>query len=117
MGSERLNRPTMQSANDVRHGSDRVTGHTEVIGQLPDCRPSGSARRFVDTCAFVGTNPADEPITSGLPVIRECLQSVLTSLLAATNRRNRRQFYEKTVSPPFGHRDQAGEVDLVLQIG
>src|SRR5882762_9283658 len=52
---------------------------------------------------------------SELPVIRECLQSVLTSLLAATNRRNRRQFYEKTVSPPFGHRDQAGEVDLVLQ--
>src|SRR5216683_5881764 len=54
-------------------------------------------------------------VTEGLPVIRECLQSVLTSLLAATNRRNRRQFYEKTVSPPFGHRDQAGEVDLVLQ--
>src|SRR5882762_622812 len=52
---------------------------------------------------------------SGEPVIRECLQSVLTSLLAATNRRKRRQFYEKTVSPPFGHRDQAGEVDLVLQ--
>ena len=54
-------------------------------------------------------------VTSELPVIRECLQSVLTSLLAATNRRNRRQFYEKTVSPPFGHRDQAGEVDLALQ--
>src|SRR6266436_1627080 len=54
-------------------------------------------------------------VTEGLPVIRECLQSVLTSLLAATNRRNRRQFYEKTVSPPFGHRDKAGEVDLLLQ--
>src|SRR5712664_4375610 len=59
--------------------------------------------------------PLPNLVTSELPVIRECLQSVLTSLLAATNRRNRRQFYEKTVSPPLGHRDQAGEVDLVLQ--
>jgi hypothetical protein len=24
---------------------------------LSDCRPSGSARRFVDACGFVGTNP------------------------------------------------------------
>src|SRR6266404_1335435 len=36
--------------------------------------------------AFLGTNPTGELITSGLLVLRECLQSVLTSLLAATNR-------------------------------
>jgi hypothetical protein len=26
---------------------------------------------FMNTSAFLGTNPADEPITSGLPVIRQ----------------------------------------------
>jgi hypothetical protein len=40
-------------------------------------------------------------IHSGLSVIRECLQPVLTSLLAATNRRNRRQFYERPFRLPL----------------
>src|SRR6267378_1653592 len=35
---------------------------------LPDCRSSESACRFVDTWVFVGTNPKEEPTTSGLPV-------------------------------------------------
>jgi hypothetical protein len=29
-----------------------------------------SGNQALKRCAFVGTNPADEPITSGLPVIR-----------------------------------------------
>src|ERR1039458_7459114 len=36
------------------------------LSEMPTNRPSG----FPDIGAFVGTNPKDEPITSGLPGIR-----------------------------------------------
>ena len=36
------------------------------------------------TSAFLGTNPARELITSGLPVIRELVRSILTSVVVAT---------------------------------
>lgn len=42
--------------------------------RLSDRNPERSARkRYLDTGAFVVTNPADKPITSGLPVNQERL--------------------------------------------
>src|SRR5713226_2379470 len=79
---------------------------TRIFIRNPSSTTLSNDRRPSWTCQLHGAAGRVQ-----FPVIRECLQSVLTSLLAATNRRNRRQFYEKTVSPPFGHRDQAGEVD------
>jgi hypothetical protein len=41
-----------------------------IVGSLRVNDQPGTTR-FVDTSAFIGTNPTDEPITSGLPVIRQ----------------------------------------------
>src|SRR5260221_14066480 len=71
---------------------------------------------LVDSGRVVGDSEVTQNLsrerqtTSEYSVIRECLQSVLKSPLAATNRRNRRHFYEKTVWLPFGPPYQAGEV-------
>src|SRR5260370_22678181 len=82
---------------------------------LRDTRRNSFQELYYGSSTGLSRKKGGRGLAPGLLVMRECLQSVLTSLLAATNRRNRRQFYEKTVWPTFGHRDQAGEVDLVLQ--
>ena len=45
-------------------------GYFSTIKLGKSCRPPQTWPRPVNTSAFVGTNPTDESITSGLPVIR-----------------------------------------------
>jgi len=84
------------------------------INRLPtlSSRPARQSRVIIGEPESMPITKRWPRSTSGWSFIQECLQSVLTNLLAAANRRNRRQFSEKTVSPPLEDRQQAAEVDL-----
>jgi hypothetical protein len=72
MCTRRLRRSIRRVLTNTLSNS-HVVGYLEMIGWFrlqidPDKRLAGSDS-FVDTRAFIGTNPTDEPITRGSPVI------------------------------------------------
>ena len=57
-----------RDATETWHGFDDEYREVGIGRQFQDQMNAG---KCMATCAFLGTNPADEPITSGLPVTRE----------------------------------------------
>jgi hypothetical protein len=53
-----------RDATETWHGSDDEYREVGIARQFQDQMNAG---KCMATCAFLGTNPADEPITSGLP--------------------------------------------------